>query len=166
MERKRQPWGHPLGGLGKAQETKTQWRLGFKDIQCFNLALLAKIGWRIIKDPSSLLATILKDKYFPDKTFRDASRGNGTSWGWKGIYEARKVIENGCRWRVGDGTSINIREDPWFPKPSTFKVQSRDNLQATRVCDLIDPLLGGAGKMTLSPMGSLRRTLISSLASR
>ena len=127
----------------RLRKQKRNGGLGFKDIQCFNLALLAKIGWKIIKDPSSLLATILKDKYFPDKTFRDASRGNGTSWGWKGIYEARKVIENGCRWRVGDGTSINIREDPWFPKPSTFKVQSRDNLQATRVCDLIDPLLGG-----------------------
>lgn len=71
--------------------------LGFKDIQCFNLAFLAKIGWRLTQKPMSLLATVLSDKYFPRKTFREAGRGRNTSWGWKGILEARKVLHQGLR---------------------------------------------------------------------
>lgn len=40
---------------------------------------------------------------------------------------------------MGDGTCINIREDPWFPKPTTFKVRPRECLQGTMVSDLINP---------------------------
>ncbi|CAN6554841.1 unnamed protein product [Malus baccata var. baccata] len=112
--------------------------LGFKDIQCVNLAFLAKIGWRITLNPMSLLASVLRDKYFPGKTFGEASKGKNTSWGWKGLFEARKVLNLGLRWRVGNGKSINIREDPWFPKPSTFKVHPTTNLIETMVSDLID----------------------------
>ncbi|KAM2729014.1 hypothetical protein EV1_000452 [Malus domestica] len=112
--------------------------LGFKDIQCVNLAFLAKIGWRITLNPMSLLASILRDKYFQGKTFREASKGKNTSWGWKGLFEARKVLNLGLRWRVGNGKNINIREDPWFPKPLTFKVHPTTNLVETMVSDLID----------------------------
>ncbi|CAN6585727.1 unnamed protein product [Malus baccata var. baccata] len=114
--------------------------MGFKDIQCVNLALLAKIGWRITQNPLSLLASVLRDKYFPGKTFGEAPKGKNTSWGWKGLFEARKVLNLGLRWRVGNGKSINIRKDPWFPKPSTYKVIPKPNLEGIMVCDLIDPV--------------------------
>ncbi|CAN6698380.1 unnamed protein product [Malus baccata var. baccata] len=114
--------------------------MGFKDIQCVNLALLAKIGWRIILHPMSLLASVLKDKYFPGKTFGEAPKGKNTSWGWKGLLEARKVLDLGLRWRVGNGKSINIRKDPWLSNPSTFKVSPKSNLEGIMVCDLIDPV--------------------------
>ncbi|XP_070662391.1 uncharacterized protein [Malus domestica] len=115
--------------------------LGFRDIQCFNLAFLAKIGWRLAQKPMSLLATVLRDKYYPGGSFMAASKGKCSSWGWKGIFEARQVLMQGLMWRVGDGAGINIRDDPWFPKPSTFKVRPRVGLQSTLVCDLIDPFL-------------------------
>ncbi|KAM2056922.1 hypothetical protein FF2_029168 [Malus domestica] len=86
--------------------------LGFRDIQCFNLAFLAKIGWRLIQNPGSLLATVLKEKYYPGKSFTEAGKGRNKSWGWKGIFDARKVLLHGLRWRVGDRACINIREDP------------------------------------------------------
>ncbi|CAN6571798.1 unnamed protein product [Malus baccata var. baccata] len=123
----------------KLRSQKRNGGLGFKDFQCFNLALLAKIGWRITLQPDSLLANVLREKYFPGKTFGEASGGKGTSWGWKCIFEARKVLAKGIRWRVGDGTCINIRKDPWFPKPSTFKARVNEGLQASMVSDLIDP---------------------------
>lgn len=37
--------------------------LGFRDIQCFNDALLGKLSWRIMNNPEGLLARILKGKY-------------------------------------------------------------------------------------------------------
>ncbi|CAN6703649.1 unnamed protein product [Malus baccata var. baccata] len=112
--------------------------LGFRDIQCFNLAFLAKIGWRLIQNPGSLLATVLQEKYYPGKCFTEAGKGRNTSWGWKGIFDARMVLLHGMRWRVGDGACINIREDPWFPRPSTFKVKPFESLHATMVCELIE----------------------------
>lgn len=43
--------------------------LGFSDLICFNLALLAKTGWRIVRNPDYLLARLLHDKYYPGKDF-------------------------------------------------------------------------------------------------
>lgn len=39
--------------------------LGFQNFCQFNVALLAKQGWRLIKNLNSLLARVLKVKYFP-----------------------------------------------------------------------------------------------------
>ena len=94
----------------------------------------------MIQNPWSILATVLRDKYFPGKNLMDACRGRNTSWGWKGIFEACKVLRHGLRWRVEDGIYINIRNDPWFPKPTTFKVRPLTNLHGSMVSDLIDPV--------------------------
>ena len=123
----------------KLLKQKRNGGMGFRELQCFNLALLSKLGWRIIQNPGSLLSSVLKEKYFPGCNLMEASRGRNTSWGWKGIFEACQVLRCRLRWRVGDGSSINIRKDPWFPKPSTFKVIPLACLQATMVSDLIEP---------------------------
>lgn len=43
--------------------------LGFRDIGRFNQALLGKQAWRIWDQPSSLLAQIIKHRYFKKKSF-------------------------------------------------------------------------------------------------
>lgn len=64
--------------------------------------------------------------------------GKKSYWGWKGIIEARKVLDNGLRWHVGNGQNINIRMDLWFQKPSTFMVRPLEGLQVRMVSDFID----------------------------
>lgn len=55
--------------------------LRFKEIIAFNLAMLAKVGWRVIGNPKSMLAKVLQAKYYPSISFLDAPVGRGTSWG-------------------------------------------------------------------------------------
>lgn len=43
--------------------------LGFQDLIGFNLAMLAKISWRVLNNPESMLGKVLRDKYFPYSSF-------------------------------------------------------------------------------------------------
>ena len=54
--------------------------MGFKDLRDFNLALLAKQGWRILKNPNSLLHSVFKAKYFAKVSFMDAQLGRSPSY--------------------------------------------------------------------------------------
>lgn len=111
--------------------------LGFKEIISFNLAMLAKVGWRIICNLNSFLARILRAKYYPNSSFLEAPMGRGTSWGWKGILQGRKVLKGGIWWRGGDGRSIHILNDPWLPTPRTFLPISRSENMPLVVGDLL-----------------------------
>lgn len=59
--------------------------LGFKNIEDYNDALLAKLGWRIQNHPESLLAQVLKGKYFDDCSFMESKDKSGSSHGWTSI---------------------------------------------------------------------------------
>ncbi|GMI97498.1 hypothetical protein HRI_003419100 [Hibiscus trionum] len=59
--------------------TKDSRGLGFRDFAKFNVALLAKQGWRLIQNPSSLVARLLRARYYPDSTFLKARLGASPS---------------------------------------------------------------------------------------
>lgn len=54
---------------------KWQGGMGFRDFRDFNLALIAKQGWRIINNPDAYWVRMLKGIYFPRSSFLEASRG-------------------------------------------------------------------------------------------
>ncbi|KAI5348825.1 hypothetical protein L3X38_001712 [Prunus dulcis] len=62
----------------------------------------------------------------------------GSSWGWKGILQGHSVLVAGLRWRVGNGDSIRVKEDPWLPVPYTFRTISHHVDMPIYVKDLID----------------------------
>ena len=57
--------------------------LGFRDIELFSLALLARQAWRIIQELGSLSARVLKARYFSDCHLLDATLGTSPSQVWR-----------------------------------------------------------------------------------
>lgn len=85
-------WGH------SSDERKVHWiswdkltspkyhgGLGFRDMNCFNQALLARQAWRLLTIPESLYARVLKAKYYPNGMLTDTSFPQVSSPSWKGI---------------------------------------------------------------------------------
>ena len=98
--------------------------MGFRDLRAFNLALLAKQGWRLQQESNSLFYKVFKSKYFPDTDFVNAKLGRHPSYAWRSILAAQPIINHGMRWQVGDGKSTRIWKDKWIPIPSTYRVIS------------------------------------------
>ena len=55
--------------------------LGFKDLLNFNLALLAKQLWRLLHHPNSLLARVLKGRYYRHISPMEVKTSNSPSYG-------------------------------------------------------------------------------------
>ncbi|GMJ02408.1 hypothetical protein like AT4G29090 [Hibiscus trionum] len=119
--------------------TKDLGGLGFRDFTKFNVVLLAKQGWRILQNPTSLVARLLRARYFPEGTFMKARLGTTPSLTWKSIWSARGLLEKGLRWQVGSGGSISIWNDFWLPAQEPKLVSTAETAGLTHVSDLIEP---------------------------
>lgn len=80
--------------------------LGFSKVREFNLAMLSKQGWRLVKHPDSLVTRVLKARYYPKSSFLDAKLGSSSSFVWRSIWQSQEVLKKGHCWRVGDGKDI------------------------------------------------------------
>lgn len=60
--------------------SKSPGGLGFRDLTLFNKALLAKQCWRLVQNPDSLTARILRAKYYPHSSFMDSALGKKPSF--------------------------------------------------------------------------------------
>ena len=113
--------------------------MGFRDVHCFNLARLAKQCWRLLAEPESLCARVLRAKYFPDGDLLNCPLKKGSSYTWQSLWSGIQTFKKGYIWRVGDGTQISIWNDPWTPSsPNRTVMTPRGNIILTKVSELID----------------------------
>ncbi|GLU12062.1 hypothetical protein SLE2022_287710 [Rubroshorea leprosula] len=114
--------------------------LGFRALHEFNMAMLGKQGWRLMTNPDSLAAQLLKAKYFPRTDFLHAVLKPGCSLTWRSICSSKELLSRGCRRLLGDGRSTEIWGDPWLPGNSEYCLQSPrpPNCELRYVSDLID----------------------------
>jgi hypothetical protein len=87
---------------------KKEGGMGFKDLHCFHLAMLAKQCWRLLSDPDSICARVLRAKYFPLGDILNCLLKKGSSYTWQSIWVGIQTFKRGHIWRVGDGAHINI----------------------------------------------------------
>ena len=114
--------------------------MGFRDLRNFNLAMLAKQGWRLLNEKESLVFRCFKDKYFPRGNFLEAIDVPNSSFVWESLLAAQHILKKCCCWRVGDGCSIWVMHDKWIPNHPTNQVL-HPPLEAEedwRVSELID----------------------------
>ena len=97
----------PLVAWKKLCKDKVLGGLGFKDIEKFNQALLAKKAWRIWSNPESLVARILKQRYFARADFLDCRIGTRPSYAWRSIIHGRELLSQGLYHKIGSGETTN-----------------------------------------------------------
>lgn len=127
----------------KLTRSKKKGGLGFKDLHLFNKAMLAHQAWRLLTCPDTLCAKVFKAKYYPNSSLLHCRIRGRISYTWSSIVSGIKLLREGIIWRVGNGASIDIWQDPWLPRGTTRKpVTSRGQSLLTRVEELINPILG------------------------
>ena len=106
----------------KLTKSKALGGLGFRDMHSFNIAMLSRQIWRLIQNPESLCAQILKARYFPHTHVLDAVPKDGISYSWRSLLHGLQLFKEGYLWRIGDGNQVRIWSDPWLPRPWSRKI--------------------------------------------
>ena len=117
--------------------------IGFKDLVLFNKAMLVKQGWRLICNPDSLCAQVLRGKYYHEGNLLTAGNKRNASHTWRAILYGREALKLGLIKRIGDGASTRIWDDPWIPSNPTLKPIVRlPSSDVTLVEELMNPVTG------------------------
>jgi hypothetical protein len=125
-------------------KSKKEGGLGFRELYGINLAMLARQAWRLLTNPESLCARVLKAKYFPNSSILDATAMPGISYTWRSILKGVELVKEGMIWRVGDGININMWTDPWLARDDArVPITPRRQCLLTKVNELLDPVTGG-----------------------
>ncbi|XP_074267163.1 uncharacterized protein LOC141590470 [Silene latifolia] len=107
--------------------TKSSGGLGIRNVGCLNQSLLAKIGWRILQNPESLVGRTLGLKYnISPSTVINSSDGGlrktSTSWGGRGILWGLTLLCSKVSWEVGFPSLLDVWRDKWIKGHSLAEI--------------------------------------------
>ncbi|XP_071680036.1 uncharacterized protein [Lolium perenne] len=78
-------------------------------------------GWRMLKNPNTLSARVLKARYYPVKELLSSEVGAAPSQIWRSIHEGLQVLKQGLIRRIGDGESTDPWNEPWIPRDGMLR---------------------------------------------
>lgn len=73
---------------------------GFRRMHDFNLALIAKLGWKLLSNFNSLWVKQLQNKYIKYENFLSSPSSSLASLIWKGIQKSKAIILEGACLKV------------------------------------------------------------------
>lgn len=114
--------------------------LGLRMAREVNLAFLGKLAWQMIDNEDKLWVQVMKSKYIKDNNFFTVSVQGNASLSWRSIVKSRSVIEQGARWRVGDGRNLNVCSDWWMgdkPLGIIEEIDIPENMACATVSEFI-----------------------------
>ena len=131
----------------KLCRNKDEGGMNFRDFYSFNLSLLVKQCWRILRNPEALWVRILKAKYFSSCHLFQAKAGTASSWIWSSLLKGRDTIEKHARWQVVSGKDINFWGSRWVPTTpngviAVIDSRNRNRFTTLMVNDVIDATTG------------------------
>lgn len=85
--------------------------LGIKKARDHNLALLSKLGWKLIHSEGGLWIEVLKAKYLKSLHFLNGKKTSRASPVWRGMMNSTGILRKGAKWSIGDGTNVNLWKD-------------------------------------------------------
>lgn len=94
-----------------------------------------------MEEPNSLVARVLKAKYFPKTVFLHVGIIiQGCSHVYKSLMWGHQLLWKGLLWQDGNGLNIDFFKDLWIPRPTSLKVITPSSGHTIKVADLIDPI--------------------------
>lgn len=94
---------------------KKEGGLGIKSMRSLNMAMLTKLGWRLLNEENNTWAKVLTCKYMKSEAqVVNIKRKRSDSNVWKGICAAAPVIEKGVIKVVKNGKKTSFWNDRWL----------------------------------------------------
>jgi hypothetical protein len=135
-------WGHNENtskiswmSWSKLERSKNTCGLGYRDLEAFNMGLLAKQGWRLVQHPETLVARVFREKYHSGGSFLESQHGWRPSFAWRSIWNSKSLLKECLMWKVGTGESIKIWGDQWLPHNSHALYPPPDGLDEQSTVD-------------------------------
>lgn len=123
----------------RVTQPKDRGGLGIRDIQAFNVALLAKQAWHILTNPDCIFSRAIKGKYCRSSSFLQVTAAKTSSHGWRGILEGRDLLVSKLGVAIGNGEGTRIWREPWLSTTSPARTfgPPREEDQDLVVADLL-----------------------------
>lgn len=101
--------------------------------------MLAKLSWRVFRNPNFLLRRILFEKYCSQSTFIEAQVPSTASHGWRGILVGRDLLTKGLGWAIGSGRGVAMWREPWLSTAEPLALIGPPTLATSNWC--VDKLI-------------------------
>ena len=110
-----------LVGWNKIIKSKEEGGLGIQAARGKNIALLAKLNWRMFQEKDSLWAKVILNKYCAASRRRSQDLDKlSSSPNWQAIKFGLDTFSEGIGWRIGSGERARVWHNRW-KKGSTLR---------------------------------------------
>ncbi|CAL1352198.1 unnamed protein product [Linum trigynum] len=121
---------------------KDQGGLGIRPSRSVNLAMLAKCGWRLMKEKETLWTQLMRGKYGKNRENLDIIKPiKGSSFTWNSVSKTRELLKVGSGWNIHRGNLTRFWFDVWISQVPLIELTTGpvpDDIRDGMVADFVD----------------------------